>query len=68
MMGATKGVARKFGGGGGSVKGVFAEVNRVGGAKGLGGNHWKQTKGVPGTQKVNQESSSSSSSSHVQLI
>ena len=51
--------------GGGVVEGVFAEVKRVGGAKGLGGNHWKQTKGVPGTQEVNQESSSST---HVQLL
>lgn len=54
----------------GWLEGVFAEVKRVGGGwggKGLGGNHWKQTKGVPGTQEVKQESSSSSSL-HVQLL
>lgn len=69
-MGAIQRVARKFGvGGWGSGLKGYLQRERVwwgwvGGAKGLEGSHCKQTKGVPGNQELEPQSSLSS---HVQL-
>lgn len=40
---------------GSDLKGCLQKAEGGGIMGGGGGNHWKQTKGVPGTQKVNQE-------------